>query len=59
MGFDRSLLVAFERAENVEIEVFFASWMAVYHFLFVIACSSWLRLLTHRRLQVAFQGFDC
>ena len=37
MRFDRLLLVAFERAENVEIEIFFASWMAVCHFLFVIA----------------------
>jgi len=25
------LLVAFESAENVEIEIFFASWMAVWH----------------------------
>ena len=32
MRFDRLLLVAFERAENVEIEIFFASWMAVCHF---------------------------
>ena len=37
MRFDRLLLVAFERAENVEIEIFFARWMAVCHFFVVIA----------------------
>ena len=28
--FDRELFVAFERAESVEIEIFFASWMTVH-----------------------------
>jgi hypothetical protein len=29
--FDHPFLVAFERAENVEIEIFFAGWMSVRH----------------------------
>ena len=33
MRFDRALLVAFERAENVEIEIFFASLDARLSFL--------------------------
>src|ERR1700723_1498916 len=40
MRFDRLLLVTFERGENIEIEIFFANWMAVCHFLFVMATCS-------------------
>ena len=41
--FDRLLLVAFESAEDVEIEIFFASWMAACHFFVVIVCLSFAR----------------